>query len=297
METDVSCRQMTGLSVKEMEWVYAECKDGLLSLRAHMHATHTNIPPTSPHNMLCIAIHWMRRHPTYRSMQVTLDRTVDYWERLIRRVVSIIDEKIVHLLIYPADDSSPESNLSTLSAVKLAVDTTFIPLPRTPYNPKLFHPKSPTKAAWKFQVTCDFTHRIVDVGDAEVGSMHDITVLLRSGVLEQQTEDTRIIGDKGYRGDFGVVTPANRPKTRNQEKAKLEDERTQRHELETQRACIEQVNKRLKDWAIIRQTWRGTYPDTTHIDPIIRSVCALTQLTFDDQPLYKGSRTHTLPSV
>ena len=28
----------------------------------------------------------------------------------------------------------------------MAVDTTFIPLPRTPFNPKLFHPKSPNES-------------------------------------------------------------------------------------------------------------------------------------------------------
>ena len=127
------------------------------------------------------------------------------------------------------------------------------------------------------------------VSDADRGAAHDITILLNSGVLGQQTEDSRIIGDKGYKGPYGVITPANRPKTRVRERAMLEDERTQRHELETQRACIEQINKRLKDWAIIDRPWRGTYPDMSHIDPIIRVVCALTQLSFDDHPLYKSS--------
>ena len=105
----------------------------------------------------------------------------------------------------------------------------------------------------ELQVTCDFTHRIVDVSAAEVGSMYDVTVLLSTGVLERKTVDARIIGDKSYKRHYEGITPANGQTTKNREKGRLEAESIQRHELETQRACIEQVNKRLKNWAIIKQ--------------------------------------------
>ena len=88
---------------------------------------------------------------------------------------------------------------------------------------------------------------------------------------------------------MGVITPARRNKKRNLELARLEDERTKRHELESERAAIENINERLKQWHIISDAYRGQYPNTDLIDPIVRVVCALTNLILVKHPLRKGS--------
>jgi hypothetical protein len=64
------------------------------------------------------------------------------------------------------------------------------------------------------------------------GAEADATILLHSRLLEQATEDHRIIGDAGYTGDHGVITPATRKRKKSQELRILEDESTQRHELQ-----------------------------------------------------------------
>jgi hypothetical protein len=126
------------------------------------------------------------------------------------------------------------------------------------------------------------------VSEVERGAEADVTILLRSGLLEQATEDKRIIGDMGYRGDYGVITPATRKRKKSQELRMLENESTQRHELQRERAAIEHVNARVKQWAIFREQWRGAYPQTTSIEPCVRAIVALTQLLLQDAPLHKS---------
>ena len=121
------------------------------------------------------------------------------------------------------------------------------------------------------------------------GATADTTLLLESGLLEQSDEDHRIIGDAGFRGVYGIITPAARRGKRPQELRMLEDPSTQRHELQSVRAAIEQVNARVKQWAIFRLGWRGAYPETTSIEPCVRAITALTQLLMKDAPLRKSA--------
>jgi hypothetical protein len=285
---EVALLQMTGLNLSEVNWLYEQCRNPLLSLRLSMQQHNENIPPWSPHNLLCITLHWLRKYPSYNDMRVTFDRSIKYIKRVVHDVVHILDEHIYNKLIRPLDSTSPSSSLSTLQNVRIIVDTTFIPLPKTPFDPTLYHPKSPTRAAWKFQVACDLSHRIINVSEAYKGPTDDRRILRESGLLEQSDGASVIIGDRGYTGKLGVITPARRAKRKNLELARLEDERTKRHELETERAAIENINMRIKQWHIICDTYRGEYHDTREIDPIIRVVCTLTQLSLQKHPLRKG---------
>ncbi|CAF1325940.1 unnamed protein product [Rotaria sordida] len=79
-----------------------------------------------------------------------------------------------------------------------SVDSTVIAIPepydseqRKAYN----HAKSPTNYAIKVQIACDFRHRIVHVSECYQGSVHDITVLRDSGLLEHVEDSVQIIGD------------------------------------------------------------------------------------------------------
>ena len=77
----------------------------------------------------------------------------------------------------------------------------------------------------------------------------------------------------------------------------LEDESTQRHELQSERAAIEQVNARVKQWAIFKEQWRGDCPQTISIEPCVRAICALSQLLLHDAPLHKSDRIHKTVSL
>ena len=93
---------------------------------------------------------------------------------------------------------------------KLIVDSTFITIPE-PYDSNqrraYYHAKSWTNYALKVQIACDFNHHLVHVSECYPGSVHDITVLRASGLLERAKESVQIIANKAYIGEEYVITP------------------------------------------------------------------------------------------
>ena len=75
-----------------------------------------------------------------------------YVHVICKDVVSILNRCVVDELIRPLDTSSAASTMSTLGDVKIVVDTTFVPLPKSPFKPTHYHGNSPTKVAWKYEV-------------------------------------------------------------------------------------------------------------------------------------------------
>jgi hypothetical protein len=284
---DSVCHQMTGLYTSDIQWLYEECREALLALRISMRQRNENVAPPSPRNMLAITIHWLRKYPSFGDLAVDMQRTNHFLSDLVGHVVHIMDDCIVKKLIRPVDHTSPISTRSSLQLVKIVVDTTFIPLPKTPFDPKRYHKKSPTKSAWKFEVACDLSHRIVSVSDAYNGGAHDMRIIRESGILQQQSETSRIIGDKGYEGKLGIITPMSKRKKRSRELLALEEEKDKRHELESERAAIENINERLKEWKIIGSVYRGGNQHHSFMDAVIRVVCALTNLIMRDHPIRK----------
>jgi hypothetical protein len=83
----------------------------------------------------------------------------------------------------------------------LIVDSTFIAIDQpedSEQRKTYYHAKSPTNYAFKTQIACDFHHRIVHVSKFYQGSVHDITILRESDLLEHTQEHVQIIADKGY---------------------------------------------------------------------------------------------------
>jgi len=235
--------------------------------------------------MLVITLYWLRKHPSFSELHVDTGQTTYYLWKLVRHVVPILDAAIYNQLVYPVNHTSPVSTRAGLLNVKIVVDTTFIPLPKTPFNPKLYHKKSPTRSAWKFEVACDLSHRIVSVSDVYDGAAHDMRIIRESGLLQQQSETSRIVGDRGYRGKLGIVHPLTKKRKLSRELQSLQDTRSTDHELESERAAIENINARLKQWAVVREVWRGLYSTDGFINAMVRVVCALTNLTFREHPI------------
>jgi hypothetical protein len=156
------------------------------------------------------------------------------------------------------------------------VDSTFSPLPKNPFKPKLYHMKSPTKLAWKFEIACDLLHRIVNVSKAYRGAVHDMRIIRVAGTPQQASASSLILGDKGCVGQPGIVTPQKTTRRRSRELLALEEEKGERHELESERSAIENINQRVKQWHIFGGVYRGKHHYTSFIDPVIRTVCTLT---------------------
>ena len=187
--------EMTGLTLSQLDSVYKQCRGELASYRLSMRQADENTPVMSPHNMLCVTIHWLRKGSTFREMEERFHRRHQWLHTMVMNTVRIIDHSMFNTLIRPIDSTSPPSTMSTIFDAFIVVDSTFIPLLRSPFRPTHYHPKSPTKTAWKVQIACDLSHRIVDVSQVERGAEADQTILLNSGLLEQATEDHRIIGE------------------------------------------------------------------------------------------------------
>ena len=58
----------------------------------------------------------------------------------------------------------------------------------------------------KYEITCDFCHRIVHVSNYYQSSTNDITISREPGIREYAREDVQIIADKGYDGEQYVIT-------------------------------------------------------------------------------------------
>ena len=55
------------------------------------------------------------------------------------------------------------------------------------------------------EIASDFGHRVVHVSECYLGTIHDITMLRESGLLEHVNDSVQIVSDKGYIGEEYVV--------------------------------------------------------------------------------------------
>lgn len=167
---------------------------------------------------------------------------------------------------------------------KLIVDSTFIAIhqPEDADDRRAhYHAKSPTNYAFKIQIACDFNHRIVHVSDCYQGSTHDMTILRASGLLQHTQENVQIIADKGYVGEHYVVTPRKKPHGGELTNVDKDFNRT----ISSARAAIENIDQRVKQYAILGNIYRGSFLDVDKRTKIAHVVCALCNLNLDKHPI------------
>ena len=56
--------------------------------------------------------------------------------------------------------------------------------------------------------------------------------------------------------------------------------------LQAERAAVECINKRVKEWAVARTVWEGTRDPEEFFDSVMRVVCALTNVILCTHPLW-----------
>ena len=288
--TNESCVQHTGLDVEQIQELYSMCEQPLMDYCSHKNYRHTNSINTSylsPMNLLAVTLWYLKHYHSerYIAAELNLDRsTVNYF------LPEILD--ILHSCAYPQLISLPTdmSNRTTVHGPeehhKLIVHSTCIAIPQPSHSTQrkaYYHAKSPTNYAFKVQIACDFQHRIVHVSECYKGSVHDITVLRESGLLEHVNDSVQIIADKGYIGEEYVVTPRKKPRGRELE----EEDKDFNRNINSARAAIENINQRLKTYAILGNVYRGDIDDLHKITKITQVVAAICNMNLNKHPIRK----------
>ncbi len=84
---------------------------------------------------------------------------------------------------------------------------------------------------------------------------------------------------------MGIVIPSSKKAKVSKEVQQLEDEKQRNHELETERAAVEYINQRVKQWAVAKEVWDGIRQPDLFCDSVMRVVCALTNVILRTHPL------------
>ncbi|KAJ3316948.1 hypothetical protein HDU76_001453 [Blyttiomyces sp. JEL0837] len=146
-----------------------------------------------------------------------------------------------------------------------------------PLNKKLYSHKF-KHAASRFQVATGlgFSGIVFASGGVPAGEMTDLE-MVRETLLPKLGKNEKIAADRGYRGEDRVMTYIDGRGQR--------DDVIARHNenIKNMKARHETVNKRLKDFAILTQMFRGNM-DRHHI--LFAAVAEITNIKLQRQPLF-----------
>lgn len=238
-------------------------------------------------NLLGVTL-WNLKHyhsVRYIAAELNWDRsTVNYF---LSEIVDILHNcAYPQLISLPTDMSNRTTAHDPEEHHKLIDDSTSIAISQSSDSTQrkaYCHAKSPANYAFKVQIACDFQHRIVHVSECYKGSVHDLTVLRESELLEYVNDSVQIIAGKGDIGEEYVITPRKKPCGR---ELAEEDEDFNRN-INSARAAIENSNQRLKTYAILGSVYRGGIDDFHKITKITQVVAAVCNMSFNKHPIFK----------
>jgi hypothetical protein len=288
--TNESCVQHTGHDIEQIQELYSMCEQPLINYCSHKNYRYTNSTTTSylsPMNLLVVTLWYLKHYHSVRYISTELNLGPSTVQYLLSEVVDILHSCIYpELISLPSDISKRSTPHGPEEHHKLIVDSTFIAIPQPDdldQRRAYYHSKSSTNYAFKVQIACDFSYKIVHVSQCYQGSVHDITILRDSGLLEHVKESVQIIGDKGYVGEEYVVTPIKKPHGREL----ADEEKNFNRDINSARAAIENINQRLKTYAILGSVYRGTIDDFDKITKIVQVVSALCNMNLNKHPIRK----------
>ncbi|CAF1358711.1 unnamed protein product [Rotaria sordida] len=186
-----------------------------------------------------------------RYIATEFDLSPSTMHHILSKVVDIL-----HSCVYPELISLPALMFNRTTAHgpeehhKLVVDSTSIAVPQSDNSQQLHVP------------------------ECYRGSVHDITILRESCLLEHVNDSVQIIADKGYVGEDYVVT--TRKKLHGRELT--DEDKAFNRVINSARAAVENINQRLKTYAILGGMYRGAIDDFDKITKIEQVVCALCNL-------------------
>jgi len=187
--------------------------------------------------------------------------------------------------------SAPRFDDGPLKGVFLVIDSTPTPIPKPPNREdqkRYFNfKKKGTRYAMKTQCAVGLDLKIWDVSDTYPHSVHDLTVLRGSDAFEMISQENRGLGDSAYIGEPRMLTPFKKPRGRQlRQREKLFNK-----QISHVRITVENVFKRVKDFKIISETYRGDYHKLGDFNCVFKLVCSLVNLGFEKHPLYRQMRS------
>jgi hypothetical protein len=187
--------------------------------------------------------------------------------------------------------SSPRFEDGPLKGVTFVVDSTPtpIPKPRSKDDQKRYFnfKKKGTRYAMKTQCLVGLDLKIWNVSDTFPHSIHDLTLLRDSSAFEFISQEKKALGDSAYIGEPNVIVPYKKPSRRQLRR----NEKLFNKQVSHVRIIVENVFKRVKDFKIISQIYRGDYHKLADFNCIFKLVCALVNLMFEKHPLYREMRS------
>ena len=126
--------------------------------------------------------------------------------------------------------------------------------------------------------------QIIYVSNTYAGSVHDLTILSEFMLPDLLSVQCKAIADKGFISPQYrpvIITPPKKPRGGPLTDQQKEDTKT----ISARRAIIENLHALIKQWAIIKQTWRSTYSYMPAFDRILHVVCALANIHLIKHPL------------
>jgi hypothetical protein len=130
--------------------------------------------------------------------------------------------------------------------------------------------------AIKYQIVVSLSKPLILL---QSNSIHDFKIAKKSGLDDLLKENDEIaIGDKAYKGSYQFVTPHKVYKG----KQLTEEQKKENKILESKRHIVENMNKRLKHFRVIKDTWRH---DISKHPQVFNIVAMLTNLDLMMHPL------------
>lgn len=119
------------------------------------------------------------------------------------------------------------------------------------------------------------------MSECQKGSVHGITILRESGLLEHLNDSVQIIADKGYIGEEYVVTPRKKPHGLELEEEDEDFKRT----INSARVGMENINQRFKTYGILGGVYRGDIDDHHKVTKTAQVVSALFNISLNKHPI------------
>jgi len=247
--------------------LFGVTKETAAILYAHAIKQNTKVEP----QWVLLFLHWCRQHPTHRHASFIWHCDPKTW-RAHFRVVFIC---LASLKMIDFDDRSKRLFCFVLDGTECPIRRTSSGLQRTYYSGKA---KRHT-IKYELGVHPD-TGKIVWVGGPAPGSVHDISMTRIFGVLEKLLRGEVILGDKGYVGEFQIMTPI---KPGRREKLN-DDEKTLNHFLGSRRWIVEHLIGRLKNFKCLSEKWRLALPLHSFVFYIL---CNIVNIDLEFRPMRK----------
>ncbi|CAF2014402.1 unnamed protein product [Rotaria magnacalcarata] len=288
--SDQSCIHHTWHDIEQIHQLYSICEQSLINYCLHrtkQQSDNVKTSSLSPMNLLVVTLWYLKHYHSERYIATEVYLSPSTIHRMVTEIVDILHSCVYSELVsLPIDMESSNTAHEPEEHHKIIVDSTSIAVPRpddSEQRKAYFHSKSATNYAIKVQIACDFNHRIVHVSECYRGSVHDITILRESGLLEHVNDSVQIIADKAYVGEEFVITP----KGKSYRRELTTEDKSYNYDINRARAAIEIINQRIKTYAILGSIYRGTINDFDKITKISQVVCALCNLNLVKHPIRK----------